>query len=223
MYYGITTIGTYAFYGTSALASVAIPASVTSVAVNAFCGYSSGDADNTTLTTVKFEATEEEISNIAGIDPAAIKTGSRVTNSAFAFEYGKKLKNVAVAVGSQSSAINDNKQNIRFAATVDSLGSEKVGYDVVVRYHDESGDRTMSASVETTTVYSQINAITDGVNTPRTAEECGGEYIYALTILGVPTNLGDIAFEITPYTITDGIKICGITKTAVYRNGNFVS
>ncbi|MEE1115706.1 MAG: lysine--tRNA ligase [Clostridia bacterium] len=54
-----------------------------------------------------------------------------------------------------------------------------------------------------------------------TKENLDGEYIYALTIKGVPTT-GTVTFNVTTYGIVDGVEIVGETYVVTYTDGVYV-
>ena len=54
-----------------------------------------------------------------------------------------------------------------------------------------------------------------------TEENLDGQYIYALTIRGVPTE-GTVTFNVTTYGIVDGVEIVGETYVVTYTDGVYV-
>ncbi len=106
--------------------------------------------------------------------------------------------------------------NIRFVALVDSLAYDKIGYDIKGTYYDAQKGKnvTLSWNKECGMVYTSLTGSVDG--TEAVYNVVGDYYIMALAITGVPTNVGEITFEVTPYSIDDEVKTSGETKTVVY-------
>ena len=88
---------------------------------------------------------------------------------------------------------------------------DKVGFAVEVTY----GSTTKSTTKDITTIYSSITAGETAGYAEYTAESLGGEYIYVLNCVNIPTNLGNITFTVTPYYQYDegGVVFTGVTKT----------
>ncbi len=111
-----------------------------------------------------------------------------------------------------------DKYNVRFIAVLDKLDYKNAGFDIVVK---QSGNAIKNFDNKNTTkVYTSILANTDkGISDKISAKDLGGEYIIALTITDVPTSLGELVFEVTPFTTSaDGaIKICGATSSFTYK------
>ena len=130
-------------------------------------------------------------------------------------------------VGVQDTAPAQSKINVRFVGVLDDLASfQKIGIKVDA-YTVANGEATLHKNfdISTTEVYKTISANVDGVNTKITAEELGGNYLYALTILGVPAT-GTVKFVVTPYTVDveDSSNVVDYaTYEVVYTNGEYVS
>ncbi len=98
--------------------------------------------------------------------------------------------------------------NIRFAATVDWLDYQNVGFEITAKVAGET-DRTWTST--TKNVYTSLNAKSsdDKVLKTVTAKQLGGEYIVALTIKDVPADKA-ITFVVKPYVIgLDGVTEYG--------------
>ena len=114
--------------------------------------------------------------------------------------------------GHQTTAVDaEGKYNVRFVGVLSDLpaGSEKVGFEISAPAFDKTWD------LSTSTVYYSLKA-NFGAETI-TAEKCGGKYITAAAITGIPADVGAIEFVITPYVVfmIDGVetKVYGKTKT----------
>ena len=99
--------------------------------------------------------------------------------------------------GHQTSVVDENgKYNVRFVGVISDLpaGSEKVGFEIKAPAFDKTWE-----NLSTNTVYYSLKA-NFGAETI-TAEECGGKYITAAAITGIPADVGAIEFVVTPYVI----------------------
>ena len=115
--------------------------------------------------------------------------------------------------GHQTSVVDENgKYNVRFVGVLSDLpaGSEKVGFEIKAPAFDKTWE-----NLSTNTVYYSLKA-NFGAETI-TAEKCGGKYITAAAITGIPEATGEIEFVVTPYVVfmIDGVetKIYGETVT----------
>lgn len=104
-------------------------------------------------------------------------------------------------VGTQ---VNDLGNALRFVATVDTLYANEVGFDIKAtsKLYGNKDD-----SVSGYVVYSSI--IADGVT--KTAEELGGRYIMVVSVDGLKPDAYE--FEVTPFIVVGGKKICGTAYT----------
>lgn len=126
----------------------------------------------------------------------------------------------AVFKAVQESAVQNNKFDIRLIATVDALDYEAAGFDVVADYSDGA---QKEFHVNCTYVYNKLTGKGgDGGIQEYTAADLGGNFLMALTIKGIPADIGLIAFSVTPYVMENGEKISGDTKTVYYLNGEYV-
>ncbi|MBQ1956486.1 MAG: hypothetical protein II365_01800, partial [Clostridia bacterium] len=74
---------------------------------------------------------------------------------------------------------------------------------------------------ETTTVYSSLIGNTDTGVKIYDKTNLHGQYIYALTIKGVPTT-GTVTFNVTAYGIVDGKEVTDTTFAVTYTDGLYV-
>ena len=110
----------------------------------------------------------------------------------------------------------DDVFSVRFVATVKDLNYSEVGFKITAM------DGEKSWTNRTHTVYSKLIGNTDTGVVEYTKENLDGEYIYALTIKGVPTT-GTVTFNVKTYGIVDGIELEGRTYAVTYTDGEFVS
>ena len=110
----------------------------------------------------------------------------------------------------------DGVFSVRFVATVKDINYSEVGFKITAM------DGEKSWTNRTHTVYSKLIGNTDTGVVEYTKENLDGEYIYALTIKGVPTT-GTVTFNVKTYGIVDGIELEGRTYAVTYTDGEFVS
>ena len=116
----------------------------------------------------------------------------------------------------QLSAVKDGKYSIRFNAGFNGklANVKEVGYKVVATWNDGTADKSHTYVKGSNTVFTSILAEVDGTIEEYTAEELGGDYIFALAIDDVPATEGmPITFAFTSYVKTDSATIYGATKT----------
>ena len=109
----------------------------------------------------------------------------------------------------------DDVFSVRFVGTVDSLNYSEVGFKVTELEYDRSWTKG------TNVVYSKLIGNTDTGVVEYTEENLNGQYIYALTIQGVPTE-GTVTFNVTTYGIVDGVEVEGTTYAVTYTDGAYV-
>ncbi|MEE1115422.1 MAG: hypothetical protein UH851_01015, partial [Clostridia bacterium] len=107
-----------------------------------------------------------------------------------------------------------NVLSVRFVGTVDSLNYSEVGFKITAM----DGDRSWTKG--TNTVYSSLIGNTDTGVEIYDETNLHGQYIYALTIQGVPTE-GTVTFNVTAYGIVDGKEVTDTTFAVTYTNGLF--
>ena len=112
---------------------------------------------------------------------------------------------ITTVKGYQTTTVANNKFNLRLVGLVE-LGEtaltdySKVGFVVVANYANTTTKWTSAASNK---VYSSITANTATETQALTATQLGGDHIYALAIKNIPSNAGDITFEVTPYYVAE--------------------
>ena len=112
----------------------------------------------------------------------------------------------------------DGVLSVRFVGTVKDLNYSEVGFKITAM----DGEKAKSWTKGTSTVYySLIGNTATGVEI-YDETNLHGQYIYALTIQGVPTK-GTVTFNVTTYGIVEGVEIEGRTYAVTYTDGEFVS
>ena len=107
--------------------------------------------------------------------------------------------------------------SVRFVGTVKDLNYSEVGFKITAM------DGAKSWTKSTNIVYSKLIGNTDTGIVEYTKKNLSGEYIYALTIKGVPTDEGTVTFNVKTYGIVDGVKVEGKTYAVTYTNGVYVN
>ena len=122
--------------------------------------------------------------------------------------------------GVQNTEVQDGSFNLRFIGTVDSLQYSALGYDLSCTW---AGCSKPVAEFTTDTVYKTITATENGMTKQYTAEGFSAEYIWAVTVAGIPAT-GDMTFTVKPFSCDpEGNKTTIGAYTLVYRDGQFVS
>lgn len=122
--------------------------------------------------------------------------------------------------GVQNTGVQDGSFNLRFIGTVDSLQYSALGYDLSCTW---AGGSKPEAEFTTDTVYKTITATENGMTKQYTAEGFSAEYIWAVTVAGIPAT-GDMTFTVKPFSCDpEGNKTTIGVYTLVYRDGQFVS
>ena len=126
--------------------------------------------------------------------------------------YAKAMSDVWVQFGNTDT--ENNTTDMRIVGVLDSLYYNSIGYDIVIKYKVNEQEQTYtSANYELHNVYNSLLAkYGTEVVTPETLGfgADSGYYLTAFTIFNVPTNIGEITFELTPYQIDlDGNKMPG--------------
>ena len=121
--------------------------------------------------------------------------------------------------GVQDAKVQDAKVgdvlSVRFVGTVKDLNYSEIGFEISAM----DGEKSWRKS--TNTVYSKLIGNTATGVVEYTSENLHGQYIYALTIQGVPTK-GTVTFNVTAYGIVDGVKVVGKTYAVTYTDGLYV-
>lgn len=137
-----------------------------------------------------------------------------------------------VLQGSQETVAENDLQKVRFLATINANGTalKSIGFKVSYSFMD-NGQKVerglvegQPSAVSCERIYRSIKAVENGKTYSYSAASLGGDYIYALSIAGVPTNKGEVTFTVTPFTVDQNDKeVTGQGWTVVYNGGEFVS
>ena len=109
----------------------------------------------------------------------------------------------------------DDVFSVRFVATVKNLNYSEVGFKITAM------DGAKSWTKGTNTVYSSLIGNTNTGVEIYDETNLHGQYIYALTIQGVPTT-GTVVFNVTAYGIVDGVEVVGTTYAVTYTDGVYI-
>jgi len=145
-----------------------------------------------------------------------------VLTEATTFVAYERRANDSVVLGVQYSDVVDGKQDVRFIGGVFNTNCAGVGFEVTARYKNESGEIVeMFYRKSGTAVYDSINATENGTMKNATAYDLGAFYIYGFVLEDVPTNLGQIDFEVKSFKEIGklALRIYGQTMTVSFKDG----
>jgi hypothetical protein len=129
----------------------------------------------------------------------------------------------AVAGAQYTTPTDQNKQNIRFLAVLDTTEGSAAGFEIYAKYNGATGVETKTWNIDdttTTSVYTGINATApSGSVSSVSAEALGGTYIIAIDVKEVPTNEGQIDFYVRSFIEIGGVKQYGKTVTFTFEDG----
>lgn len=122
-------------------------------------------------------------------------------------------------VGYQDSYHDGAREyNLRLIATLNSFQHDAAGLDIVVKNKDDVVIKSFHQNV--TAVYDSILGTTEnGIVTRIDAEQIGGKYLLAVTLLGIPVEEQNLYFQVVPYTVDDDETIYGLTCEFTYCAG----
>ena len=135
--------------------------------------------------------------------------------------YEKRVNDSDVLAIQYSESV-DGKQSIRFVGGVYNTDCKGVGFDITVRYKNADGEIVeMFYRLTGTAVYDAINATENGTMANATAADLGAFYLFGAVLDGVPTDLGQIDFEVTSFKMIGKLqlRINGETETVSFING----
>ena len=122
----------------------------------------------------------------------------------------------------QETVPANGTQSVRLIATLNTLNYSEIGFHVSATYTDPDTNESKTVSIDRSCAYayhSLTASEADGTVDTVTAEELGGVYLYALVIHGVPTDVGELVFTVTPYAVQGEDKLVGETAYVTYQNG----
>lgn len=107
-------------------------------------------------------------------------------------------------VGYQISEAEGARFSIRLIGVVDSLDYDAVGFKINLSCNDaEIGVKNRTQTI--TKVYGSLTAITPGGTVTYTAEQLGGNYIFALNINNIPAGCGNVDFLVRTFHKNDDV------------------
>ena len=121
---------------------------------------------------------------------------------------GGNSSEAPVYYGVQRQTTGENKQNLRFISLVNSLEGSSVGYEITVKYGENTSVYTYEETA-TNVVYSSIIANNKTVSASSLGAKAA---LMTVVIRGVPTNIGVIDFTVTPCVEHEGEIIRGETR-----------
>ena len=104
--------------------------------------------------------------------------------------------------------------DMRFVGTFcgELANINQVGFRIVASWNEGGAAKTRAFQASSDTVYSSLNAQTGGDVDRITAAECGGDYLFALTITGIPADTA-VTFTVLPYAVAEGGTVTGTPKS----------
>ncbi len=128
--------------------------------------------------------------------------------------------------GVQNSKPVSDLFNVRFVATLDSLNYTAAGFEITAYWQGADGTlQTKDFRVDCRKVYREITGKAEnGIDFSRTAQELGGEYVYALSILHAPAaaDMGNVTFVCRSFAETTDGTAYGNALACAYRAGEFL-
>ncbi len=126
--------------------------------------------------------------------------------------------------GCQLSSVREDRFDVRFVGTVNSLDYAEVGFEIQVT--DCAGASGEARLYTTTTVYETLLGTENGPggSVTYTAQDLGGSHLFALAVRGVPADTA-VTFRITPWfrAEADAEAQSGESWLVVVRGGSLVS
>ncbi len=174
---------------------------------------------STTATTSESPATLEAIS---GAIYAKDKTATSTFTGCFDATATPDANPATATVGIQEKAGANNTLDVRFVASVDSLEHQNVGVAGVAYWIEDGQVKTWSFRYNCQTVYKSIQASVNDTTVEYAAATYGANYLMALTIAGVPTDV-NVTFKLTSFAEdASGAVVYGQTSEVKYENGTRV-
>lgn len=136
--------------------------------------------------------------------------------------YNEMGINKTRTLGIQSSDVSGGKQDIRFIGGTYNLEGAGIGFDVVARYKDASGNVVEALYRESgNMVYDSISATENGTLKNVTAEEIGGIYLFAMVLEDVPSDIGQIDFVVKSFKLVgkNKLRMYGDEVTFSFKDG----
>ena len=147
------------------------------------------------------------------LTPKSFDNGSGAGENRFELAY-VGVQNTEVAPYQPEEGEAYNAYSIRFIGVVDSTEYDEIGFKI-------TGSNGKDYSTACKNVYDSILEN----DTPRTANNLGGNFIFAVSIYNIPEeyNDGDITFTVQPYTRKGTSYTWGTAFTVTYNGGEHQS
>lgn len=124
-------------------------------------------------------------------------------------------------VGVQNSQVTpEGTYSVRFVAALDSSVGNAVGFHVVISANGVSGEVDLNSSTVYTSVCGSDEA---GIQQQYSAGQFGGNYLVAIGITDIPTQVGMVTFTVTPYYRLSGVSHTSQSYEVVYDAGVFIN
>ncbi len=153
---------------------------------------------------------------------ADVTLEGNLEKAAFSYTPAEGVKTYGV----QNSQAADGKFNVRFVGTLDSLDYLTIGFEVTAYWRGEDGSlQQKDFRVDCQKVYRSITGKAEnGIDFEATAEELGGEYVFALSILNAPASeaAGAVTFVCRSFAATAESTVYGNAFACAYETGNFL-
>ena len=129
--------------------------------------------------------------------------------------------------GYQSTDFVDGFSNIRLIGVVNDMNGDvslddeytAVGFEVEMISPKTWNNKVEGAAPQITTVYTSV---LDG-DTPISASELGGDYIFVATVTGIKQNVGDVTFVVKTFHDTDDGRVYDDAYVITYFTGAVAS
>ncbi len=125
--------------------------------------------------------------------------------------------------GVQNTEPEDGTYRVRFIIALNTANYTKIGYKLRYSYMNGTEKVEFSETKYDLSLYKSINAASEnGQMGSVTPEDLFGSYLCALTVDGLPADVGEITFELTPIVETETAVFYGEAKTVRYSAGRYV-
>lgn len=105
-----------------------------------------------------------------------------------------------VVVGCQDTGVDANGMYaVRLIATIADLNYTEAGFSVEIRYQKDGTPVKKTVNKPCAAAYESLIANTDGKIKRVEATELGGQYLIALTVEEIPSEIGEIIFDVIAY------------------------
>ena len=132
------------------------------------------------------------------------------------------LSEGAQFAGVQESAVENNTFNTRLIAVVEDLQYDGVGFDITASYTEGGEAKTKTVKKSYTEAYTKITANTDAGLVEYAAEDLGGQFLYAISVKGVPAT-GKVVFTVKTFSVAGTTETVQSIYEVTYNDGAFVS